>query len=157
MEWLSLLVAIAVPLLGGIGSSWISMDGFRGAWYAALAKPAWQPPAWLFGPVWTTLYVLMGVASWFLWRAPVSAARTLALALYTVQLVLNFAWSPTFNGRRLRAASYILAALCAVLSGLIGVAFAVNAWAGALLLPYLAWCAFAAALNFEIVRLNVKK
>ncbi|MDJ0973439.1 MAG: TspO/MBR family protein [Planctomycetota bacterium] len=126
-----------------------------GAWYAALEKPAWTPPGWVFGPVWTTLYTLMGIAAWLVWRkAGWSGART-ALSLFLVQLALNAAWTPLFFGVH----AMLVAFVCIVLMWLAVAATLVAFWrqtrlAGVLLVPYLAWLTLASALNFELWRLN---
>ena len=150
---LALLFAIAVPLAGGFLSGYFS-GGFRGTWYDRLRKPSWQPPSWLFMPVWTALYVLMGIASWLLWRAPSSALRSVALVLYVVQLGMNFAWTPIFNKGHIKAALGVLAALDVIVLSLIVAAAQVRPWAAVLLVPYMVWISFATSLNAAIVRLN---
>ena len=126
-----------------------------GPLYAELARPAWAPPGWLFGPVWTALYVLMAVAAWLVWRERgLRDART-PFALFFVQLALNALWSWLFFGWRLGLAAF---ADVLVLWGFIVatlLAFRrVRTLAGVLLLPYLLWVSFAAALNFAVWRLN---
>jgi tryptophan-rich sensory protein len=121
-------------------------------WYPALRKPAWTPPGWVFGPVWTLVYPMVAVAGWLAWREGRSPAASLAFLL---QLGLNAAWPWLFFGLRrpdIALAGIVLLWL-AILATL--VAFArVRRGAALLLVPYLAWVAFAAALNFAIVRLN---
>jgi translocator protein len=149
-RWLALVGWIALPLLAGaFGSQFMP-----GEWYARLEKPDWNPPSWVFGPVWTTLYLLMGVAAWLVWDRHRGAARV-ALALFVVQLVFNAMWSYLFFG--LQAPGLAFAEI--VLLWLLIVATAVLFWrarrvAGVLLLPYLAWVSFAAVLNFTIWQLN---
>ena len=124
-------------------------------WYAALAKPAWRPPNWVFGPVWTTLYGLMAVAGWRVWQAPASWWRKMAMILFGVQLLLNFAWTPIFFNLHLIGPAFgvILALLlCLIL-------FVVNARkvdrpAAALFAPYVLWVSFAAVLNYTIWSMN---
>jgi translocator protein len=123
-------------------------------YYAELAKPAWAPAGWLFGPVWTGLYALIGVSGWLVWRAG-GSGRHWAMGLWGVQLVLNAAWTPLFFGLRDPGIALVdIALLLAVLAVTVVVFWRRRALAGALLLPYLAWVAFATALNFEIWRLN---
>lgn len=139
-----------------------------GEWYAALAKPAWNPPAWVFAPVWTLLYAMMAVAGWLVWRSGEVArsgsaieagqgpSRSLALGVFVLQLGLNGAWSWLFFG--LHRPGLALAEI--VVLWLAILATTVLFWrrrplAGALLVPYLIWVAFAAALNFALWRLNV--
>ena len=124
-----------------------------GDWYAALEKPSWNPPSWLFGPVWAVLYVLIGIAGWRLWRAR-AEART-AYALWWAQLVLNALWSWIFFG--LEAPGPALAEILLLLA-VIAATMAASwrpcrsvAW---LLSPYLAWVAFASVLNGTIWSLN---
>jgi translocator protein len=123
-------------------------------YYAELAKPAWAPPDWLFGPVWTGLYALIGVSAWLVWRAGGPGRRS-AIGLWGVQLVLNAAWTPLFFGLRNPSIALVdIVLLLTVLTVTVVVFWRRRALAGALLLPYLAWVAFATALNFEILRLN---
>lgn len=123
-----------------------------GVWYAALNKPAWNPPAWVFGPAWTLLYLLMAIAAWLVWmrdgwRRP--------LRLYFVQLALNAAWTPIFFGAHQLgwALVEIMALWAAILLTMLGFR-RVNPAAGALFVPYLAWVTFAMVLNFTLWRLN---
>ncbi|GAC1318738.1 MAG: tryptophan-rich sensory protein [Chloroflexota bacterium] len=126
-------------------------------WYRSLRKPDWTPPDRVFGPVWTILYVLMALAAWLVRRNAVrhpARART-ALLAWAVQLVLNAAWSATFFGRRDPAAGVVvITALWAALAATIVLAARVSRRAATLLLPYLAWTTFAAALNIAIWRRN---
>jgi tryptophan-rich sensory protein len=122
-------------------------------WYAFLAKPSFNPPNWVFMPAWTTLYVLMAVAAWRVWRQ--TGWRSTALALWLGQLALNFAWSFLFfDTHALGLAFFELVAMWfAILATLI--AFGrIERLAGALLVPYLAWVSFAGVLNFWVWRLN---
>jgi benzodiazapine receptor len=124
-------------------------------WYAGLAKPSFNPPNWVFGPAWTTLYLMIATATWLLWRAPAGPARRRALGLNAAQLALNAAWSPLFFG--LQAPGLALG--CIVLMWLAILATIVAAWrvsrpAAWLLVPYLAWVSFATTLNAAIWWLN---
>jgi tryptophan-rich sensory protein len=125
------------------------------SFYAQLARPAWAPPAGVFAPVWTTLYALMGVAAWLVWRVRGFSGAGGALLLFIVQLAANSLWSWLFFGWRVGAWSFVEVLLlwCLV------VATTVSFWriqkvAGALLVPYLVWVTFAAALTYSIWRLN---
>jgi tryptophan-rich sensory protein len=126
-----------------------------GTWYQQIRKPAFSPPDWLFGPVWTTLYAMMAVAAWLVWRKGDTAARSAALALFGLQLVLNAAWSPIFFRLRSFGGAFadIVALWLAILATLVAF-LRVSAPAGILLVPYLGWVSFAAVLNFAIWRLN---
>jgi len=124
-------------------------------WYAALAKPTWNPPAWIFGPVWTLLYLMMAVAAWLVWRRAGFAGAKLPLALFAIQLALNSLWSGLFFGLHNPGAAAVEIVLlwAAILTTLIAF-WRRSRWAGGLLVPYLAWVSFASVLNFTIWRLN---
>ena len=124
--------------------------------YAGLVRPSWAPPGWVFGPVWTTLYVLMGVAAWLVWRkVGWDGART-ALTLFVVQLVCNAAWSWFFFAWRRGALAMGDIVLLLVLIVATMVAFGrVHRVAALLLAPYLAWVLFATALTYAVWRANV--
>lgn len=149
-RWLWLAFWVVLSLLpGAFGSQFPP-----GEWYAALAKPRWTPPSWVFGPVWTLLYVLMGVAAWLVWDRHRNAARV-ALNLFVLQLIVNAAWSWLFFGLRSPALAFAGIVLLWALILATVIAFRrLRPPAAALLLPYLAWVTFAAALNFAIWRLN---
>jgi tryptophan-rich sensory protein len=126
-----------------------------GPFYASLVQPAWAPPASVFGPVWTVLYALMAVAAWLVWRKGGFRAARGALTLFLVQLAVNALWSWLFFGWHRGA----LAFADILLLWLLIVATMVAFWrtrplAGALLLPYLLWVTFAAALNWSVWHLN---
>ncbi|MFZ9932040.1 MAG: TspO/MBR family protein [Chthoniobacterales bacterium] len=124
-------------------------------YYAQLVKPAWAPPAWLFGPVWTLLYVAMALAAWLVWRQGGWRARRGPLALYVVQLALNALWTPVFFGLRHPGFALVEIVVLGAAIVLTGRAFRpVSRLASWLLVPYLVWVVFAAALNFAIWRLN---
>jgi len=128
-------------------------------WYAELAKPSFNPPSWVFGPAWTFLYTLMGVALFRVWNAKPTAStkprRTLAFSLFAVQLVLNALWSIVFFGpHQLGPALIVIAALWLAILACIVTFWRLERTAALLLLPYLAWVTFASVLNFEIWRLN---
>jgi benzodiazapine receptor len=121
-------------------------------WYPALKKPAWTPPVWVFGPVWTLLYPMVAVAGWLAWRE--GRARFGPLA-YLLQLGLNAAWPWLFFAeRRPDLAFFCIAALCAVIVATIAAFWRRSRGAALLLVPYLAWVVLAAALNHAIWRMN---
>jgi len=121
-------------------------------WYAALNKPAWNPPPWIFGPVWSLLYVMMAVAAWLVWR---QVGWKRALVLYLIQLALNAAWTPIFFGAHQMgwALLEIIALWLAILLTLRSF-LPISKPAAWLLTPYLAWVTFAAFLNFTLWRMN---
>lgn len=148
---LSLLVFIALTAV-------TAMSGavFRpGDWYAALNKPPWQPPNWLFAPVWMVLYAMIAVSGWLVWRSAGLESGAVALGVYAVQLVLNFCWSWIFFGRRRPDLALVeMVALWLSVLGTIVLFYPLHAGAAWLLLPYLLWVSFAMVLNFSIWRRN---
>jgi benzodiazapine receptor len=122
------------------------------SWYAELAKPAWNPPAWIFGPVWTFLYASMAVAAWLVWKRVGWAAP---IRLYFVQLTLNAAWTPVFFGAHEPgwALLVIVALWIAILLTMLSFQ-RVRRSAGLLIAPYLAWVTFATILNLTLWRMN---
>ena len=125
-------------------------------WYKGLTKPSFNPPAWLFGPAWTVLYLMMAVAAWLVWKHGFgSAGVNLALAAFLVQLALNCLWSILFFGLRSPLAGMVeIVAMWLAILATIVLFFRVSVPAGVLLLPYIAWVSFAALLNAAILRLN---
>lgn len=140
-------VAFSAAAFGGL---------FRpGAWYAELARPSWTPPSWLFGPVWTVLYFMMGASAWLVWRKGGFRAQALPLRIFLVQLLLNAAWSAIFFGmHKLLLSSIEILLLWAAILATILVFRPVSRLAAWLLVPYLAWVTYASALNITIWRLN---
>jgi translocator protein len=150
----SLLVALALPLaVGAVGS--LATRGPALAWYRSLDRPAWTPPESLFGPVWTLLYVLMGLASWRIWRRGWRRpdVRT-ALGVYAAHLPINALWPFVFfRWREVGLASVTIAMLLVVLGVVVEHFVRVDRLAGALLVPYVLWVGFATALNVRIWQL----
>jgi tryptophan-rich sensory protein len=125
------------------------------SFYGQLAQPSWAPPASVFGPVWSVLYAMMGIAAWLVWREGGFAARRRALTVFVVQLALNALWSWLFFAWHHGALALLDIALLWVLIVVTIVLFwRVRPLAGALLLPYLAWVSFASALNYAVWQLN---
>jgi len=126
-----------------------------GEWYAGLEKPPWNPPDWLFGPVWTVLYGLMAVAAWLVWKEFGFRAAPASLSLFMAQLALNAAWSWVFFGLQRPGLAFLnLVLLCVAVAAVTAAFWKRLRLAGVLLVPYLLWILFAAALNFQIWRLN---
>lgn len=124
-------------------------------WYASIVKPRWTPPRLAFPIVWPILYASMAVSGWLIWEAAPSSLRTWSLVLFAVQLALNAIWSPIFFGlHNLLGGLIVIILLISALAALIATAVNVAPFAAALLVPYLAWTMFAAALNAKIVSLN---
>ena len=144
-------LALFIVLVFGVGLL-IGLLTVPGEWYAALAKPSFNPPGWIFGPVWTVLYALIAIAGWRTWQRKPSGS---AMKLWGVQMVLNFLWSPVFF-----AAHQITTAFIIIIAMLVAILmFIVSSWqtdrvAALLFMPYAAWVAFATLLNGSIAWLN---
>ncbi|CAN5769557.1 hypothetical protein BH10CHL1_BH10CHL1_41130 [soil metagenome] len=167
-NWLALIVALAAPFAAAaIGAR--ATNNSVNTWYKTLRKPAWNPPSWVFGPVWTVLYTMMGIASWLVWRSSNQSttpnatditpskqqAVKGALALYGVHLVLNTLWSVLFFGQRnIKWAFIELVVLWSMIVATLTSFYRIRRTAGLLLVPYLLWCSFAAVLNATIWRMN---
>jgi translocator protein len=143
-----LALAAIVSGLGGLVTA-TSADG----WYRTIAKPSFTPPDWVFAPVWTTLYVLMAVAAWLVWRQV--GLRHRSIVLYLVQLALNLTWSLIFFGAQaVGVALFEVAFLWAAILGTALAFLQINRVAGLLMLPYLAWVSYALLLNASIWWMN---
>lgn len=152
--WLALAVFLILCYgVAAIGS--LSTIPAIPTWYAALSKPSFNPPNWIFGPVWSILYGLMAIAGWLVWRTSSSNRRTDALMLFGLQLVLNFLWTPVFfHFHAIRIALVIIMLLWLAILFTTVRFWRLSHLAAWLMVPYLVWVAFASALNFEICRLN---
>jgi tryptophan-rich sensory protein len=125
------------------------------SWYQGLRKPSFNPPDWVFAPVWTTLYVLMAVAAWRVWRRRGQAGRRLALTVFGIQLSLNLAWSIVFFGfRRIDLALVEIVVLLMAIPVCAALFWRIDRWAGRLLVPYILWVAFATAITASLWWLN---
>ncbi|MFN0133014.1 MAG: TspO/MBR family protein [Phycisphaerales bacterium] len=124
-------------------------------WFEGLQKPSWNPPSWLFGPVWTALYAMMAVAAWLVWRTAGWQTHPWALRMFCLQWLLNALWTPLFFGAHRPGLAFLdIVLLWCVLAVTVVLFWRVNRIAGALLLPYLGWVSFAAVLNLTIWRMN---
>lgn len=153
-KWLSLLAFVAICLgvaaIGGLATA-----HSLGSWYEGLHKPAFNPPQWIFGPVWTVLYLLIAVAGWQVWRRRGLTSVPAALWVYALQLLLNLAWSFLFFGaRRIGLALGEVLVLLAVIVLNTVLFWRIDELAGVLLLPYAGWVGFASLLNAAVWRLN---
>ena len=144
-------------LLVSFSAAWIGSRFMPGAWYASLAKPSWNPPNAIFAPVWSVLYVLMGVAAWLVWRRAGFSGAGVSLALFVVQLVLNALWSYLFFGlHRPDIAFFDIVALWVMILVVTVLFWRVDRLAGGLMLPYVVWVTFASYLNYVLWRLNFR-
>jgi benzodiazapine receptor len=145
--WLA--ASFVTGAVGGLAS--INAAGF----YGQLVQPAWAPPAWLFGPVWSVLFVMMAVAAWLVWRRHGFGGAAWALRLFAAQLVANALWTWMFFAWQFGALALAeIALLWLLIAATIGAFWPLHRLAALLLLPYLAWVSFAAALNLALWRLN---
>ncbi|MGI9470520.1 MAG: TspO/MBR family protein [Rubripirellula sp.] len=147
----SILICFGAAGVGGL----VTATGLE-SWYSELNKPSWNPPNWLFGPVWSLLYLMMAIAAWCVWRSSRWPEHRMALTLFAVQLALNSLWSLLFFGMRQPgwAAMEIVLLWIAILATLLAF-WKHSKVASGLLVPYLFWVTFATVLNVTIWRLNV--
>jgi len=148
-RWLSLSLFLLLVVGGGFVSGFVAAPG---QWYADLVKPSFNPPPWLFGPVWTGLYVLVAIAGWRVWQRERGGP---AMVAWWVQLAFNFLWSPVFFlARNLLLALVIVTFMLAMILTFIGLGRRLDPVAAWLFVPYAAWVAFAGVLNAAIWWLN---
>lgn len=151
-DWLGLLGWLVLCFLAPA----VAVSAGPDEWYASLNKPSWNPPNWLFGPVWTLLYALMAVAAWLVWRRGGFARHGGALMCFLVQLALNAAWSPLFFGMHQAGWAFVeIVLLWSAILTTIWTFGSINRLAATLLVPYLMWVSFAAVLNFTLWTMNV--
>ncbi len=153
-QWFGLFFFLSL-CFGAAGLGSLATAPEIGGWYQTLTKPTWNPPAWVFGPVWTTLYFLMAIAAWLVWKPAGFKAASLPLVLFGIQLALNIAWSWIFFRYRQPGWAFVDIILLWLAIFATTVAFFRHSrLAGWLMCPYLAWVSFAAVLNHAIWRLN---
>ena len=155
INWWALIIALGLPqLAGGIGAIFTS-SAVRG-WYKTLVRPSIAPPNWIFGPVWTTLFLLMGIASYLVYMKGWERTDVKwALGLFAVQLVLNVLWSLIFFGMQNPGAALIeIVIFWIAIAATIIAFYRISPAAAFLMVPYLAWVTFASYLNYSFWRLN---
>lgn len=155
MNWPKLLASVAACQLAGVLGAFFTRAAIP-SWYAQLKKPPWTPPGWLFGPAWISLYLLMGIAAYLVWQKGLSVGgvRT-ALGVFVFQLLLNALWTPAFFGLRSpRAGMIVILVLWLAITLTIFLFLKISRPAAWLLLPYILWVSYAAALNVSIYFLN---
>jgi len=151
---LKLLLAILIPLSFGALASVITLDALQG-WYQTLQKPSFTPPNWIFGPVWSALYIFMGIGLNHIWSLQKSAIKTKVTLVFWVQLIVNFFWSILFFAFKSPLMALIdCAILCGLIVCMIVLLVKIRPIIGFLQIPYLLWSIFATAISFEIWRLN---
>ncbi|HYD13111.1 MAG TPA: TspO/MBR family protein [Allosphingosinicella sp.] len=149
------LFTVPAVLLLGMLSGYLSNSGYSNPWFAALRKPGFTPPGWVFGTAWTILYILIGLSLAMLLHARGAEKRERAIILFGLGLALNFAWSPVFFGmHKVTVGLSLIAAMIVCTIGLIFALWKIRIVAALLLYPYLGWLMFATALNYKIMELN---
>jgi tryptophan-rich sensory protein len=153
IDWKILIGAILVCQLAGIIGSIFTFSSIP-TWYASLAKPSFSPPNWVFGPVWTTLYTLMGISLYLIYKSK-NKLRNPAMVTFAIQLILNAIWSIVFFGLKSPLGGLIIIFLLwAYIANTLLRFYAIDKNAGYLLVPYLLWVTFASVLNYYIFALN---
>jgi tryptophan-rich sensory protein len=148
-SWPSLVAWLLACAAAGAIGAFASIEAKT--FYAELARPAWAPPAGVFGPVWTVLYALMGVAAWLVWREREAPSRNAALTLFVVQLAVNALWSWLFFAWHRGALAFLdILVLLVLIVATLAAFWRIRPLAGALLLPYLGWVGFATALCYRV-------
>ena len=152
---LALILSIGITLGVGILGSLLTVPSVR-SWYPTISKPSFNPPNWIFQPVWTTLFVLIGISAYLVWQRRASIEHfPRTVAVYAIQLVLNVMWSFLFfYARNIGMASFEIVVLLIVIIINARVFYKVNKVAGLLFIPYILWVSFAAVLTFSIYQLN---
>lgn len=149
------VVTVPLVVLLGTAAGRLANSGYDNLWFAALVKPAAMPPSWAFGVVWGLLYVLLGIALAIVLNARGNRARETAVALFALQFALNLAWSPLFFAlHQVTLAFYLIVAMFLAALATTFAFRLVRPAAAWLMVPYLAWLCFAAALNYDYLRLN---
>ncbi|MGV8144140.1 MAG: TspO/MBR family protein [Methanothermobacter sp.] len=155
-EVVRLIVSILIVFIAGTIGSTATLPQIP-TWYASLAKPSWAPPNWLFGPVWTILYILIGIALFLVWKEGISRKDVkLAISVFVVQLVLNVLWSVIFFGYNSLLGGLVVVIILwiAILANIIFF-YRVSKPAGLLLVPYIVWVSIASYLNYSVYLLNI--
>lgn len=154
-DWVKLVISLALPQIAGLVAAYFTITGV-GSWYQTIQKPDWNPPNWLFAPVWTTLYVMMGIAFYLVWRSNVDTkTKRPALIFWMAQLVLNFFWSIIFFYTHQIGYALVEIIMLWILILVTIFRFALIIKAAAwLMVPYISWVSFAGILNYTIWMLN---
>ena len=149
-----LIISILIPLIIGFAGSFFTASSVD-SWYATINKPSFNPPGWIFAPVWTTLYILIGLSFYLVWRNNFGEARKKVISIYFMQLLFNLLWSVLFFGLKSPLLGFvdIIVLLIFIIANTIFF-FKISKIAGYLFVPYLLWVSFASILNFSIYLLN---
>lgn len=155
-NWIKLIIALLLPQLAGLGGMLFTDTG-ESSWYQELEKPSWNPPGWVFGPVWTALYIMMGIAFYLVWKSEnvSKQLKSTAMIFWVVQLVLNFFWTIIFFGAQSPPFAFIeIIVLWLTILVTIILFMRVHKTAGWLMVPYIVWVSFATVLTYTIYQLN---
>lgn len=154
MKLLHVFISIIIAQTAGIIGSLATASSVR-TWYKTLVKPAWNPPSWVFGPVWITLYTLMGIAAYLVWKQRGVSGVKQALTIYGIHLVFNSLWSVLFFGLKNPGLAFVdIIILLALIIYVTVLFWKINIWAGMLFIPYILWVSFATYLNYTLWKLN---
>jgi translocator protein len=154
IQWIKLVVSIGLPLAVGAFAGMYTSAAVP-EWYASLNRPSFNPPGWVFGPVWTVLYILMGVSLFLVWKEPPGQARNLAMGVFFFQLALNFAWSFIFFYSKMIGPALIeIIVLWISIVIMMVLFYKIRPQAAWINIPYLLWVSFATALNAAYYVLN---
>lgn len=154
-NWIKLVISLALPQVIGGTAALFTSTGVN-SWFRTIEKPEWNPPNWVFAPVWTTLYILMGIAFYLVWKTDAPARKKKwAMGLWLAQLILNFCWSLIFFYQQQIAGALLEMALLWIMILITIFAFArIHKLAAWLMVPYISWVSFAFMLNYAIWDLN---
>ncbi|MFC2093908.1 TspO/MBR family protein [Bacteroidota bacterium] len=149
-----LIISVLIPLIIGFTGSFFTASSVD-SWFTTINKPSFNPPGWIFAPVWTTLYILIGLSFYFVWRENFGMNRIKVISVYSMQLLFNLLWSVLFFGLKspLLGLIDIIILLSFIIANTI-IFYKISKTAGYLLIPYLLWVSFASVLNFSIFLLN---
>jgi len=155
MNSLSLILGAVGAIVLTFGAAYVGSRFPVDEWYTALSKPSWNPPNWLFGPVWSVLYILMAISAWLVWREEGLLGAIVPLSIFILQLVLNAAWSWLFFGLHELGIAFVeIVTLWVAIVVNITLFWRLKPISGILLIPYLLWVTFASVLNYTLWRLN---
>ena len=150
-----LIISILICQSAGAIGSIFTVSSVK-TWYVTLIKPSFNPPSWIFGPVWTILYTLMGISLWIIWKQKLEGKNVkIALTVFFIQLILNASWSFFFFGiKNLDVAFLVIILMWIFIAATIYFFYRISSLAGLLQIPYLLWVSFASILNYSISKLN---
>jgi tryptophan-rich sensory protein len=154
-NWLKAILSLALPQIAGLTGAMFTVTG-EGSWYRTIEKPEWNPPGWLFGPVWTTLYILMGIAFYLIWTSAADKRiKRPAMAFWLIQLVFNLCWTLIFfYAQQIGYAFAEIVVLWLLILITILLFARISKLAAWLLVPYISWVTFAAVLTYTIWQMN---